>query len=97
MSGTAGFLGWRWIFILEGLLTFVCALPALWWVCDWPQQDRRIFRDERLRQAWLTRLHNSQGVTTAVVPFSWSQIISAFKDWKVYVFWCVLDRICTGS
>jgi sugar phosphate permease len=37
MSGTAGRSGWSWIFILEGLLTFVVACAAYWAINDYPR------------------------------------------------------------
>ena len=36
MDGTAGLQGWRWIFILEGILTVVVAFAAL---CVAPRSD----------------------------------------------------------
>ncbi|KAF8512073.1 putative MFS nicotinic acid transporter Tna1 [Hysterangium stoloniferum] len=37
MTGIGDKGGWAWIFILEGLLTLVCAIPAPWLVQDFPQ------------------------------------------------------------
>jgi len=36
MSGLDGRGGWSWIFILEGLLTFVVACLACWAINDYP-------------------------------------------------------------
>lgn len=37
MSGIAGYGGWRWIFILEGLATVVIAASGFFFVSDWPE------------------------------------------------------------
>lgn len=37
MDGLQGYSGWRWIFILEGLLTAVVAIGMKWWLVDWPE------------------------------------------------------------
>jgi MFS family permease len=37
MSGKAGRGGWSWIFILEGILTFLVACVAYWVINDYPR------------------------------------------------------------
>ncbi|CAO1615864.1 unnamed protein product [Parajaminaea phylloscopi] len=76
--------GWRWIFIIEGLLTFVAAIPAYWIIVDFPG-DKQKFLTKQEEGQWIRHLQESQGLTNAQIPFSWSQITSAFADWKI---WC---------
>jgi hypothetical protein len=71
-------------FILEGLVTFVCAAPAWWLIPDFPE-DGRVLRGIDQKR-WLHRLHENQGVTNASIPFSMKQIRAAFLEWKVYVY-----------
>ncbi|KAF2011660.1 MFS general substrate transporter [Aaosphaeria arxii CBS 175.79] len=47
MAGTAGYNGWRWIFIIEGLMTFVIGVLAKFWVPDWPETAKFLTEDER--------------------------------------------------
>ncbi|KAF2177930.1 MFS general substrate transporter [Zopfia rhizophila CBS 207.26] len=47
MDGIAGYGGWRWIFIIEGLLTFVLGIVAKFWVTDWPETAKFLSPDER--------------------------------------------------
>ncbi|KAF8479373.1 putative MFS nicotinic acid transporter Tna1 [Gautieria morchelliformis] len=84
MAGVGGKDGWAWIFILEGLLTVVCAIPALWLVQDFPQYSNLLSPQERAK--WLHRLNISQGVTNAPLPFSKAQVVRALTDWKTYVY-----------
>ena len=47
MDGIAGYGGWRWIFILEGLFTVLVAFAAFWIVPDWPETAKFLKPDER--------------------------------------------------
>ncbi|CAO1632161.1 unnamed protein product [Sympodiomycopsis kandeliae] len=77
--------GWRWIFIIEGLLTVVCAVPGWWIIADFPTDKNRFITPLEARK-WVRHIENSQGVTSAQIPFSRKQVMQAFKDWKLYVY-----------
>lgn len=77
--------GWRWIFIVEGILTVVCAIPGWWIIADFPTDKNRFLQPLEARK-WVRHVQNSQGVTNAQIPFSWSQVTKALKDWKLYVY-----------
>lgn len=47
MAGVAGYGGWRWIFILEGLFTCVVAFVSFWIIPDWPEAARFLTTEER--------------------------------------------------
>ena len=74
----------RYSFILEGLLTFLCALTAWWMVPDFPEDAT--FLNEREKKQWLARLRRSQGLTGTSIPFTWEQVTRAFKDWRSYCY-----------
>ena len=77
--------GWRWIFIIEGLITLVCAIPGWWALVDFPADDNRIL-DRSQTAKWNHHLAKSQGVTSANVPFTWDQVWSAFTDYRTYLY-----------
>ncbi|KAF8246812.1 MFS general substrate transporter, partial [Wilcoxina mikolae CBS 423.85] len=54
MDGVAGLEGWRWILIIEGLLTVVVAVAAFWIVLDIP--SRTTFLDDEEKEFLLHRL-----------------------------------------
>jgi len=85
MAGIGGYDGWRWIFILEGLFTFICALPAYWLVQDFPATSVILSRGND-RAKWLHHLTISQGVTNAEMPFAWRHVGRAFLNWKTWVY-----------
>ncbi|KAJ4250156.1 hypothetical protein NW762_011969 [Fusarium torreyae] len=47
MDGIAGYGGWRWIFILEGIATVIIAIFSYWVVPDWPETAKFLSDDER--------------------------------------------------
>jgi len=82
-GGTPG--GWRWIFILEGIVTILCAIPGPYIIVDFPADKNRILTEQESKK-WNHRLDRSQGVSNADVPFSWKYVISAFTDYKTYLY-----------
>lgn len=77
--------GWRWIFILEGLVTFLCALPGWWLLVDFPADGNKILNKSETRK-WNHFLAKSQGVTNANVAFTWDQFWRAFTDYRTYLY-----------
>ncbi|KIW37713.1 uncharacterized protein PV06_10344 [Exophiala oligosperma] len=77
--------GWRWIFIIEGLITFLCAIPGWWLLVDFPADDNKILTHSETAK-WNHFLAKSQGVTNANVPFSWDQIRQSFADYRMYLY-----------
>lgn len=58
MDGVGGYEGWRWIFILEGLLTVVVALFAFFSIYDFPETATFLSEEER---AWVINRLKYQG------------------------------------
>lgn len=77
--------GWRWIFIIEGLITLLAAIPGWWLLVDFPADGNKILSKEQTRK-WNHFLAKSQGVTNANVPFSWEQVRAAFLDYRTYLY-----------
>ena len=50
MDGLGGLDGWAWIFILEGLLTVVCAVASFWILEDFPDTAKFLTETERTSQ-----------------------------------------------
>ncbi|EER23654.1 hypothetical protein D8B26_001781 [Coccidioides posadasii str. Silveira] len=83
MRGLGGYSGWRWIFIMEGLMSIVLAVPAKFLIADWPEQAK--FLTEEEKQYVLAR--NSEDVgggarMDRLDAEAWKRIMS---DWKIYV------------
>jgi len=83
MQGLSGYSGWRWIFIIEGLLSIAVAIPAKFLLADWPEQARFLSRKEKNA----LQLRNSQDVGVGarmdrLDSTAWRRILT---DWKVSV------------
>ena len=58
MDGVAGLAGWKWIFILEGLLTVAVAFLAFFMLYDFPDTASFLSTEER---AWVVHRLKYQG------------------------------------
>ena len=85
LDGVGGRPGWSWIFIIEGLLTLVCAIPGWWLIPDFPEDSAK-WLSSREREQWQARLRRSQGLTGTPVPFTRAQVTRAFSDWRTYAY-----------
>ncbi|CAG5148379.1 uncharacterized protein ALTATR162_LOCUS2192 [Alternaria atra] len=47
MDGIAGYGGWRWIFIIEGIVTVAAGVITKFWVTDWPEEAKFLNDEER--------------------------------------------------
>ncbi|KAG0143246.1 hypothetical protein CROQUDRAFT_66388 [Cronartium quercuum f. sp. fusiforme G11] len=82
LDGVGGRPGWAWIFIVEGLFTFVCGVLGYFIIPSTPasarflnsEQKRIIFR--RLAQDQPTTMDNEE-------VFSWSEVLASFKSLHV--------------
>ncbi|KAH8808472.1 putative MFS transporter [Xylogone sp. PMI_703] len=82
MDGIGGYGGWRWIFIMEGLLTVVIAVLFKPIVVDWPEQATWLTPEEK--QLMLRRLTRDVG-PAKMDHFDKRAAKRIFSDWKVYV------------
>lgn len=81
MEGIGGLAGWSWIFIIEGLLTFVIGCISPWMLEDWP--DRARFLTPLEREFVLTRLKDDTGLASQG-DFNWKVVRRAAADWKTW-------------
>ncbi|KDN47749.1 MFS general substrate transporter [Tilletiaria anomala UBC 951] len=83
MDGVGGYEGWRWIFIIIGLITFVAGVASFILVPDFPADSKFLKEDER---AYLIgRLQNDQQYSAKGEHFSWVNVAKGFLDWKMWV------------
>lgn len=82
MEGIGGYNGWRWIFIIEGLLTVIFAAASKPLIADWPETSRFLTEDER--QLLVKRL--TQGIPEESGNHSDVKARRrTFTDWKLYL------------
>ncbi|OXC66800.1 hypothetical protein C367_02566 [Cryptococcus neoformans Ze90-1] len=83
MDGVGGKAGWSWIFIIEGLLSFVVGIASIWMVHDWPDKAR--FLTPLEREMVFLRLKDDTGILSEG-RFSWKVVRRALCDWKTPCF-----------
>ncbi len=107
MDGVGGYEGWRWIFILEGLLTVVVAVISFFFLYDFP--ETATFLTEEEREFVLYRLqhdgnsdsvelvngdHASSFFEPEVNEAKSKYFWQAVKDWQIYMHILVYYGIC---
>lgn len=91
MNGVGGYAGWRWIFILEGLLTVAIAIVAYFVMYDFPDTASFLTIEER---AWAVHRLKYQGskksgrMIAESDKFEWKFVRQALTDWQLYL--CLL-------
>ncbi|KAF2223603.1 major facilitator superfamily domain-containing protein [Elsinoe ampelina] len=83
MNGVRGYLGWRWIFILEGLFTCIVSFTFFFLIPDFPEEAKWLSEDER---AYISaRLRADQGRSARDRKITGKDVANVFKDFKVWI------------
>ncbi|OWT42660.1 phthalate transporter [Pochonia chlamydosporia 170] len=87
LKGHAGLNGWRWIFILEGVLTCVIGIAGYWFLVDFPDSKRStwMFLGKAERQWVVNRIQQDRG-DSQVSKFNLSKFLRSGSDWKVWAY-----------
>ncbi|EMR65065.1 putative major facilitator superfamily transporter protein [Eutypa lata UCREL1] len=83
MDGVGNLEGWRWIFILEGLLTIVFGVISFWMVYDFPAEARFLSDEDRNRV--IRRLWADQQSLADNEDWNMEHVRAALKDWKMWL------------
>ncbi|KAL4800866.1 major facilitator superfamily domain-containing protein [Aspergillus venezuelensis] len=94
LDGNMGWRAWRWLFLIEGVITVFAGVCCLVLLPRFPHQykDRKTWwlTSEELDYAHL-RVKYANGPDTSTYTFRWSDVVSAAKDRKTYLmmmmFW----------
>ncbi|KAM3422324.1 hypothetical protein BST61_g2683 [Cercospora zeina] len=85
--------GWRWIFIIEGLITIVAGLVSPFFLIEFPERVR--FLDERQKQIALDRVRIDKAGKD-IVHLNVRETLAALLDWKLALY-CVQYFISASS
>ncbi|KUI56672.1 putative transporter SEO1 [Cytospora mali] len=91
LDGRHGLPGWRWLFIINAIITIPLAFLGYFiWPGTPAKPNRFVIKEHELELA-RSRLER-QGSRVQSVPFSWSLLARIFKNWRFYVlvFWDIL-------
>ncbi|KAG1817129.1 MFS general substrate transporter [Suillus subaureus] len=85
LDGTLGFSAWRWLFFVEGALTIVVAVSAIWILpdfpstpCVWLSPDEQTLAKRRMEEEAAAIGHENKSEE------NFSGLAEAFMDWRVW-------------
>jgi sugar phosphate permease len=81
MDGIRGYAAWRWIFILEGVLTCVVSFFFFFLLPDFPERATWLTPEERTYVA--ARLESEQGKSAIERKITTRDILRVLRDPKV--------------
>lgn len=97
MAGLRNYNGWRWIFIIEGVLTVLLGISAFWILPDSPSHSTRWLSEDEIRYLKLLyrkyRANHVQqddssdehGAAPAKQNQRWKVLASVLTDWQIYL------------
>ncbi|OMP84194.1 putative transporter [Diplodia seriata] len=91
MDGVGGRAGWAWIFILEGILTFIIAITAFFVMHDYPETAKFLDESEKREVTRRLKLDRSSLADEFHVKYFWH----ALQDWKIWVHMFITIGIYT--
>ncbi|KAK5237362.1 hypothetical protein LTR47_001628 [Exophiala xenobiotica] len=99
MDGLANYSGWRWIFIMEGILTCVVGIIGYFFLVDFPDKAARTswaFLNERECQFITRRIAKDRG-DAELEPFNLKKWAASGLDLKVWGFALIFFSITTQA
>ncbi|KAK7751563.1 hypothetical protein SLS62_006513 [Diatrype stigma] len=94
MDGLAGLRGWRWIFIIEGVISCLIALASYIFLVGFPEEADKSWRFLSKEECdFIIRRVNRDRGDAITEPFSLRTFFESAADWKIWVyafmFFCV--------
>ncbi|KAF3003627.1 hypothetical protein E8E13_007598 [Curvularia kusanoi] len=81
MDGIQGYRAWRWLFIIEGVITIAISFVSFFIIVPFPENSEFLRPDEKA--LLLARLKDDGGVVTHdKLPMR--RFVEIFKDWKIW-------------
>jgi MFS family permease len=86
MDGVAGYEGWRWIFLLEGIATVVLGVACFFLLIDTPALSTRWLEPEEIQYLELSMFIKQGGkFREEDSGFKWRDLRIVLTNWRVYV------------
>ena len=83
MKGVGGYNGWRWIFILEGIVTVVVSCAAYFFIHNYPDTAKFLSSTER---NFIQNRLKLDSDATQDEKLDWHNVKKAFTDIKCYLY-----------
>ncbi|KAK4866531.1 hypothetical protein LT330_008463 [Penicillium expansum] len=98
MDGIQGIQGWRWIFIMEGVLSCVVGVLTLFFLVDFPDRAYKSWRFLSEKEcAFIVRRINRDRADGDAEPFSMKRFLAPSLDLKIWGFAMIFFCITTNT
>ncbi|KXT02938.1 hypothetical protein AC578_10608 [Pseudocercospora eumusae] len=86
LDGSGGYEGWRWIFIVEGLMTVFFGVMAVVFTPNFPEKAQSWFLKSDEKEYLITRLEMSRGLEEKGSVADNVSIWKVLVDWRIHIF-----------
>lgn len=86
MNGASNLSAWRWLFILEGVPSCLCAVFIWFALPDYPEIASWLSSEEKALAADRLRLDGSQGSAKSL---TWQDAKETLIDWRLYLHYAL--------
>ncbi|KAF6829258.1 MFS transporter [Colletotrichum plurivorum] len=93
MDGVAGYAGWRWVFIIEGIFSIIIA-PIIWWGLPNDPGNAYFLTAEEKRMMKVRAIQRAQYMGSE--EFSWEEVKIAMLDPKIGLIQFCQDILLYG-
>ncbi|KAI1349883.1 retrograde regulation protein 2 [Xylaria sp. FL0043] len=87
LDGRGGLRGWRYMFLVQGLISVVLGLATYFWMVDFPENAHRSlwFLTHAEQELAVARI-NADRKDVEIEDFAWSKVFTHAGDLKIYGF-----------
>ncbi|KAK7202911.1 putative pantothenate transporter [Myxozyma melibiosi] len=92
MNGLAGFKGWQWLFVIDGIISFPIAWLGYYSIPDFPKNNHSLYLSELEREYSYVRMELVG--RKAPKKLTMGRLVGMFKTWRPYAFllpWCLFN------
>ncbi|KAF2177429.1 putative MFS transporter [Zopfia rhizophila CBS 207.26] len=99
MDGVGGYEGWRWIFLLEGIVTVVLGVMCFFMLIDSPRLSTRWLKPDEIRYLELQKFIKDGGRAREESDnhFRWKDLKMVLMNWRLYALAYILLCISACS
>ncbi|KAL9622113.1 MAG: hypothetical protein Q9160_003456 [Pyrenula sp. 1 TL-2023] len=93
MNRDGGLSAWRWLFILEGIPSCLCAVLVFFLLPDYPETAKWLSDEEK--ELAYRRMHN-EGSSGKAAAMTWEDAKATLTDWRLYAHYASTLQIYFG-
>lgn len=88
MDGVGGYEGWRWIFIIEGIVTVMLGISTFFILVETPERGHKWLEPQEIRFLQLQRFIKQGGRfqdESKEKNFIWRDLKASLLDWRLWL------------